>query len=88
MSDQDLRDQNDISFILRDDPFGFRQGVSDAIVLPTYNAVLTAGQDWMIKLWKFDMVYYLFPRYPIYIRLAINFAFTLLSHVRRSLWNC
>ena len=50
------KDTDKISFIIRNDSYGFRQGVLDSIVLPSFDALLTAGQDWMIKLWKFDKV--------------------------------
>ena len=32
-------DTDNIGFIIRDDPYGFRQGVTDALVLPTYSRI-------------------------------------------------
>ncbi|KAH7824188.1 putative WD40 repeat-like protein [Monocercomonoides exilis] len=48
------RDTDKISFLLRSDGYGHCQGVNQALVLKETKALLTAGQDWMIKLWKFD----------------------------------
>jgi hypothetical protein len=49
-------DTDQIDFILRSDSYGHRQGVNEAVLLPRTNAFLTAGQDAVVKLWKFEKV--------------------------------
>lgn len=82
------RDTDKISFIIRDDPYGFRQGILDATVLPSFDALLTAGQDWTIKLWKFDYVCFYMFLFMCTFFLGVRSSSSLLQNLYRSLWTC